>query len=413
MSEPTPTGCRYEDPTLPKGALVLEGVGKAYRSWASPGQWLKTHLLRRPAPPPKWVLRDLSLTLAPGESLGVIGQNGAGKSTLLQLIAGTLAPTTGTLRYHGRISALLELGAGFHPEFTGRENAKLAAALLGLTPDEIAARLPQIFAFADIGEALDRPVKTYSSGMFVRLAFAVATAVDPDILIIDEALAVGDGAFARKSFDKIMQLRDSGATLLFCSHALYQVRQICTRALWLQNGRAIMNGDPEEVVVAYQEYLDSQQEYRHLDNPQVDPSHSSPAKIRTLRLRIDGIDSEEAVAFSGKSTLQLTVAFDYQPTIPPPNVGIILHTADRKSLSSWGTHVDKFQRFTTHPDGIHEVSLVIKELPLLAGNYSFSIFLLCERGIHIYDQCLWTLPFQVQGNENLLGNVLIPHQWEA
>jgi len=276
------TAKRYNDPTLPKGALILEKVGKAYPSSPNPLCWLKTLLLRRPIPNPRWVLRDITFTLAPGEALGIVGQNGAGKSTLLQLIAGTLTPTTGTLRYHGRIAALLELGAGFHPEFTGRENARLAAALMGLTAEEIDARLPAIFAFADIGDALDRPVKTYSSGMFVRLAFAVATAVEPDILIIDEALAVGDGAFAKKSFARIQQLKDQGATVLFVSHALYQVERFCTRALWLDQGQIRQIGDTRVVLEHYQAWLD-QQEKRDEIAPQ-SPVAPPPVATATPRL---------------------------------------------------------------------------------------------------------------------------------
>ncbi len=276
-------GQRYEDPTLPKGTLILEKVGKAYPGTPNPLHQLKSVLLRRPIPNPRWVLHEITFALTPGETLGIIGQNGAGKSTLLQLIAGTLTPTTGTIRYHGRIAALLELGAGFHPEFTGRENARLAAALLGLTAEEIEALLPEIFAFADIGDALDRPVKTYSSGMFVRLAFAVATAVEPDILIIDEALAVGDGAFAKKSFARIQQLKKRGATVLFVSHALYQVEQFCRQALWLDQGQIRQIGPARPVLEHYQAWLDQQEKS---DEIAAHPSaiHAPPAAATTPRL---------------------------------------------------------------------------------------------------------------------------------
>jgi len=293
------TAKRYNDPTLPKGALILEKVGKAYPSSPNPLCWLKTLLLRRPIPNPRWVLRDITFTLAPGEALGIVGQNGAGKSTLLQLIAGTLTPTTGTLRYHGRIAALLELGAGFHPEFTGRENARLAAALMGLTAEEIDARLPAIFAFADIGDALDRPVKTYSSGMFVRLAFAVATAVEPDILIIDEALAVGDGAFAKKSFARIQQLKDQGATVLFVSHAFYQVERFCTRALWLDQGQIRQIDDTRVVLGHYLAWLD-QQEKRDEIAPQ-SPVAPPPVATATPRLLAATAHWDTAHTLSGSS----------------------------------------------------------------------------------------------------------------
>ncbi|MCX7946529.1 MAG: polysaccharide ABC transporter ATP-binding protein [Hydrogenophilus sp.] len=265
-----------DDPTLPRGALVVEELGRLYRSYPTPAHWLLERLHLYPPPPETWVLRHLNFTLAPGDALGIIGVNGAGKSTLLQIIAGTLPPTTGRVRKNGRIAALLELGAGFNPEFTGRENARLNALLLGLTPAEIDAHLPAILQFADLGDAIDRPVRTYSSGMFVRLAFAVATAIAPDILIIDEALAVGDGAFAQKSLNRILQLRAQGTTLLFVSHALYQIERLCPRALWLHGGQIQQIGDSATVVAAYRDWLDAQTRSRPSSSPPTAPPSPAP-----------------------------------------------------------------------------------------------------------------------------------------
>ena len=188
-------------------------------------------------------LHDISFELPRGEVLGLVGRNGAGKSTLLQAVCGKLTPTSGTVAVRGRVAALLELGAGFNPEFTGRENIYLNAAVLGLKRGEIDERYDAIVDFSGIAAFIEQPVKTYSSGMYMRLAFAIATSVEPDILIIDEALSVGDGAFARKSFDRIMQLKNGGATILFCSHSTYQVEALCSRAIWLEAGRLKMIGD--------------------------------------------------------------------------------------------------------------------------------------------------------------------------
>jgi lipopolysaccharide transport system ATP-binding protein len=185
------------------------------------------------------------------------GHNGAGKSTLLQILSGTLSPSTGDLQVNGRVAALLELGAGFNPEFTGRENLLLNGPLLGLSRAQLAERLQDIIDFSGIGDFIEQPVKTYSSGMFVRLAFSLATSVDPDILVIDEALSVGDGEFSRKSFDRILALRDAGTTILFCSHSMYQIESLCSRALWLDHGRARQFGRPAVVATAYQEHLDT------------------------------------------------------------------------------------------------------------------------------------------------------------
>lgn len=200
-------------------------------------------------------LENISFQLPRGQVLGLIGKNGAGKSTLLQLICGTLRPSSGSVTVNGRIAALLELGAGFNPEFTGRENVYMNASILGLEKAEIDRRYDDIVAFSGLQEFIDQPVKTYSSGMYVRLAFSIATSVEPDILIIDEALSVGDGAFARKSFDRIMDLKAAGATIIFCSHSMYHIEAICDQALWLERGRMVKMGKPDAVARLYGESL--------------------------------------------------------------------------------------------------------------------------------------------------------------
>ncbi len=202
-------------------------------------------------------LEDCTLHVQAGEVIGIIGRNGAGKSTLLQILCGTLKPTQGRVAVHGRISALLELGAGFHPEFSGRENIELGAALMGLSSAQIQTTLPHIIDFADIGSFIDEPVKTYSSGMVVRLGFALAVCIQPDILIIDEALSVGDGAFARKSFERIMALKQMGCTIVFCSHSMYQIEALCDRVLWLEQGHTKALGLAQTIVTQYQDWLRS------------------------------------------------------------------------------------------------------------------------------------------------------------
>lgn len=253
-------------------AINAHGLSKAYRMWASPsrrlispllaetGRWLPgvlgRPLQRRSAAGYRdfFALQDVSFEVKRGEAVGIVGRNGSGKSTLLQLIAGTLQPTAGTIRVNGRVAALLELGAGFNPDFTGRENVFLSGAVLGLKQKEMEARFDEIAAFADIGEFIDQPVKTYSSGMMMRLAFAVNTCVDPDILIVDEALSVGDAPFQAKCFRRLRQLTDRGVSLLFVSHDLGTVRSICSRALWLKNGRPEMWGEAKEVARQYEKF---------------------------------------------------------------------------------------------------------------------------------------------------------------
>ena len=247
-------------------AIRVAHLSKGFRIYERPSDLLRQSILTRLAAlrgrPPRtrlyrefWALRDVSLEIRRGETIGIIGRNGSGKSTLLQIIAGTLAPTGGTLETHGRIAALLELGSGFNGEFTGRENVYLNAAVLGLTPGEIAERFDDIAAFADIGEFIDQPLKTYSSGMVVRLAFAVAISVDPQVLIVDEALAVGDELFQRKCFGRIEQIKRNGATILFVSHSGQTIVELCDRAVLLEGGEKLAEGEPKRIVGLYQRLI--------------------------------------------------------------------------------------------------------------------------------------------------------------
>jgi lipopolysaccharide transport system ATP-binding protein len=233
--------------------ISLHGVGKSYPSFDEPYQRLLNMFLpRRRNSADFQALREVDLEVRRGEAVGIIGKNGSGKSTMLQIIAGILQPSTGEVRTNARISALLELGAGFNPEFTGRENIGLNASLLGLSAAQIAARMEQIIAFAEIGEHVDQQVKTYSSGMFVRLAFAVAVHTDPDVLIVDEALSVGDIYFQRKCHKRIEEMRQQGCTLLFVTHSTDSMLRLCDRAVLLERGRVVFDG---EAKLAVKEYL--------------------------------------------------------------------------------------------------------------------------------------------------------------
>lgn len=239
------------------GRISVNNLGKAYKQY--PGRWsrLLEWIIPRHEPRHslKWVLRDVSFTVEAGEAVGIVGVNGAGKSTLLKMITGTTQPTTGDVDVVGRVAALLELGMGFHPDFTGRQNVFMAGQLQGLTVDRIAELLPEIERFADIGDYIEQPVRVYSSGMQVRLAFAVATAVRPDVLIVDEALSVGDAAFQRKCFRRVEEFREQGTTLLFVSHDVDGVKKLCNKALFLKDGQAAAFGTAKTVCDMYEKAL--------------------------------------------------------------------------------------------------------------------------------------------------------------
>lgn len=234
------------------GSISVEMIGKAYRQY--PSRWSRLAEWVLPGGPRHelhWVLKDISFSVAPGESVGIIGVNGAGKSTLLKMIVGTTQPTTGRVQVSGRVAALLELGMGFHPDFTGRQNVWMAGQLLGYSADEIGRLMPQIEAFAEIGDYMDQPLRVYSSGMQMRLAFSVATASRPDILIVDEALSVGDSYFQHKSFQRIREFREQGTTLLIVSHDRGSIQSVCDRAILLDANRIIKDGAPEDVFDYY------------------------------------------------------------------------------------------------------------------------------------------------------------------
>lgn len=246
-------------------AISVTSLSKCYHIYARPHDRLKQSIVPRlqrlSGTTPKqyfrefWAIKDVSFEIKKGETVGIIGRNGSGKSTLLQMICGTLNPTSGSIQTNGRVAALLELGSGFNPEFTGRENVYMNAAVLGLSNEEVAARFDYIAAFADIGQFIEQPVKTYSSGMMVRLAFAVAINVDPEILIVDEALSVGDELFQRKCFSRIEAIRDRGATILFVSHSGSAIVELCDRAILLDAGEKLAVGTPKQIVGSYQKLI--------------------------------------------------------------------------------------------------------------------------------------------------------------
>ena len=235
--------------------IIVENVSKKFKIYSDRGYNLRDHALtrHRGKHEDRVVLQDISFSVKKGEALGIIGENGCGKSTMLKLLTGIMYPDGGTITMNGRVSALIELGAGFHPDMTGRENIYTNAAIFGLSRKEIDARLDDIIAFSELGAYIDNPVRTYSSGMYMRLAFSVAINVDADILLVDEILAVGDAAFQAKCFKRMNEIKENGATIVLVSHSLGQVEQICDRSIWINHGHIEMEGVPS---VVHQAYLD-------------------------------------------------------------------------------------------------------------------------------------------------------------
>jgi len=394
-------------------ALRLRGVGKRYRMYRSDLDRLLEIVTGRPRHQDVTALSGIDLTVGHGEVLGIVGRNGAGKSTLLKLIAGMLPPSEGSIDIQGRVGAILELGAAFHPEMSGRENVYLKAAIAGLTRAEIDALMPEIAAFADIGAFIERPVKTYSSGMSARLAFAVATAIDPDILIIDEALSVGDGAFARKSFDRIMAFRDAGKTILFCSHSLYHVESICSRAVWIDQGRIRCEGTSAAVLADYRAELERADTASAQEPTGVAAeTRQTPARILSVVLSADGDEGRPLRLRTGRSNLSVRIRFRIDPTLPPPSVGVAFLTADQRPFAGT-TSVRDGVLMATDSQGEGEAEVIFPALPLLKGHYRIAVFLLCERGLHVYEQATIADALQVEDSaaERGIGLVSLPRQW--
>lgn len=394
-------------------AVTLHNVSKTYRSYGHvwDALWEVVTKTRRHR---EWVaLHPLTLEISNGQVVGIIGTNGAGKSTLLKLIAGTLTPSSGEIRVNGQVAALLELGAGFHPDMSGRDNVYLGASVMGLSASQVDRLYSEIVAFAGLEGFMDQPVKTYSSGMYMRLAFAVATAVDPDVLILDETLSVGDGAFARKSFDRIIGYKTAGKTILFCSHNLYQVEAICDRVIWLDHGRMVMDGEPARVTSAYAEFLKSiNGEVLGADPPIVLSSltENSVARLTKIEVSVDGSVGHELHVQTGRSDLTVSIGFESDSALPPPSIGVTIVGSNGWAVTSASTANDGLI-LERQEDGSGEVRVTFPRLALLKGNYWVNVFLLCELGIHIYDRAEQVAQLRVVQKGLEQGVVTLPREW--
>ena len=339
-------------------ALRVENVSKQYRIYNRPGDRLTESLTRGRLRRHKefWALRDVDFEVEPGTTVGIVGPNGSGKSTLLQIISGTLEPTHGDVWHEGRIAALLELGAGFDSEFTGAENVYMNAALMGLARREIDVLFPEIERFAEIGQFLYQPVKTYSSGMYVRLAFAIAASVDPDILVIDEALAVGDAVFQHRCLRRIKELQERGRTILFVSHDAAAVRALCNRAILLNAGRVVIDGKPGDVLNRYQKVIMAREEAYDAEVGGYPPTGSAIAEsLPPLRYSYrHGDESAEILGVelmdaSGRpveivqtgEALRLRMVTRFNRDVDEPVIGFLIR--NRHGIHAYGTNTKELQ----------------------------------------------------------------------
>jgi len=355
-------------------------------------------------------LSDVSFELLKGEALGVIGQNGAGKSTLLQLISGTLHPTAGHVEVNGRVAALLELGSGFNPEFTGRENVYINASIMGLSQQEIDESFDDIASFADIGDFIDQPVKTYSSGMHVRLAFSTATSVDPDILIIDEALSVGDFQFQKKCIDRMMQFKDSGKTILFCSHSMYHVQELCKQALWLHKGRVQAQGPTNEIVAGYLAEMErtTAESGNAPESSSHDSSHTPEVTVEEIFLTdIDGNVLSRAEQFQ---TIVINIKTRRHGAPLEGHIASGLVKPDGQIMFGATTRDTGLEPIVF--SGEQHIKLVIPSLPLISGAYQATAITGDANALVAFHKrdsdC-----FHIIGQRPELGVIWMEHEWKT
>lgn len=371
-------------------AIRLDGVSKKYLIYSKPIDRLMQYISPNNQYKEFEALQPLSLDIARGTTVGIVGRNGSGKSTLLQIIAGTLAPSTGEIKVNGRVSALLELGAGFNPEFTGRENVYLNASILGIPPKELEKKFDEILEFSEIGEFIDRPVKTYSSGMFVRLAFSVATITEPEIVIIDEALSVGDEKFQRKCYNHLEKLKDNGCTILFVSHSMKTVEQLCDYAYLLERGVLIGEGKPKKIIDQYHLLLYSHEnehmkqvnkqaevpqnvEIHKAEEPSLDDKQNQRKQVRIGSIKLYDQFNTESYLFRPGDYCKIVLTLDSQ--IDDNDVAIGLRIKTTQGIEVFGTstlyhnlnvnlrtnnkYSVKFEQKLTLVDGTYHISAAV------------------------------------------------------
>lgn len=357
-----------------------------------------------------WALKDISFDVRRGECVGVIGRNGAGKSTLLQIITGTLAPTTGTVSVKGRVAALLELGSGFNPEFTGRENVYLNGSILGLSRKEIDERYDEILAFADIGEFVNQPVKTYSSGMFVRLAFAVQVATNPEVLIVDEALSVGDMAYQNKCIRRIHELQDAGTTIFFCSHDISTVQRICSSAIWIDGGRIREIGDSVDVCTDYSVSLSGG------SVSPVAPTLSPKGILETqqhtgfahfTRLEVD------RKSYSPRQPMEIRYEIEAESPMKPSCFGLSIYNQANVWLIGQCSNDDHCVLGPLKPGERHAGTIKIPELRLAAGDYTLFLGVHSQDYVEYYALNSTPVRFSVRNVNPSWGCLTIPIDWNT
>jgi ABC-2 type transport system ATP-binding protein/lipopolysaccharide transport system ATP-binding protein len=367
------------------------------------------------------IISNLNLKIPKGDSVGLIGRNGSGKSTLLKLLTGIYQPDQGRITVKGRVAALIELGAGFHPDFTGRENIILGGVMYGLSRQEIESLLPEIIAFSELENFIDAPVRTYSSGMFMRLGFSLAMHSDPDVLLVDEVLSVGDAGFVSKCKDRLTSFRKLGKTLILVSHDLDAVERWCNDALWLSNGEVVERGEPRRVIDCYRKFIEEGEEAR-LKHAEIQPQKlkvkvepqplrwgSKEVEIERVKLLND--NDQEHQLFQALSQLKIEIYFKVNAAVKLPVFGIAINDSAKNTFFGTNTHIERYDIGEMTPSlSLRKISCKIDPLTLSDGVYSLDVAVHREDG-YAYDYHKEITKFTIRSNKNTVGLLSLVNKW--
>ncbi len=398
--------------------VIVENISKQFKIYRQPQDRLAEILFRKQKHELFHVLSDISFALEDGKSLGIIGINGAGKSTLLKILSGTLQASSGRFEMSGQVAALLELGTGFHPEFSGRKNIHLNASLLGVPEQNISELENDIIEFSELRDFIDRPVKTYSSGMYVRLAFSIATMVRPDILIIDEALSVGDLTFQKKCVQRMNEFKEQNKTLMFCSHSMFHVQELCEKAIWLHEGQIREIGDSDRVVGHYEDFCNSKKVYNTISDdpsqdaavvPETDRSAKVPdCKITALNVLSDDGQKTRSLAALGNYTLEMEVEV-LRDNIEGNFGFAFMKSAEEPVASFLTTDIQEVEKGPFNKGDKFTVSLSLSGLPMRVGEFYILGGLADKSGLLWYERKFSKL-FHVEANKGV-GPLIMDSKW--
>lgn len=418
-----------------ENAIEVRNVGKKFKIYLDKGHTLKEKMLfsRRRAYEERRVLKQISFSVKKGEAIGLIGHNGCGKSTTLKLLTKIMYPDTGEIEMKGRVSSLIELGAGFHPDMSGRENIYINASIFGLTRREIDSRLDDIIAFSELEEFIDNPVRTYSSGMYMRLAFSVAINVDADILLIDEILAVGDAGFQSKCFNRLKEIKANGTTIVIVSHSMGQIEQICDRSIWIHEGELKAEGKPRDVHPQYLDYMEEQrrriakkegarkqekeeqkeqkkEEQKDVQKKVVEKTRWGNGNASIQKAGIFNSSKEKSTTFITGDEMTIRFSYKLNQVVKDAVFGIGIFRVDGLQCYGTNTQIDRMEKFDLVKDG--EVEFIIPKSNLLPGSYLLDIAIESGMGTPV-DYFRHAVKFDVYSKIGDIGVIRIEHAWSV